>query len=223
MPRRTTTIVIRFKTPPLSLFAAHEADPISPNYLIFKIQPEEGIALQVRAKIPGPTISTRSVKLDFGYDQFRDRQPTTGYEKLLYDCMVGDAGNQEPMFMLVRKETRLPDDGTQVEESRRYFGSKDQTNAVLILELRKERAFQGGRIDRHDTRSKCGCRSGEGARIQSRRRAVQHSRSIKGNRPASGDRSRVTGSRFPDADPFARVKGDSEKFRIIQARRSSLG
>jgi glucose-6-phosphate 1-dehydrogenase len=91
MPRRTTTIVIRFKTPPLSLFAAHEADPISPNYLIFKIQPEEGIALQVRAKIPGPTISTRSVKLDFGYDQFGDRQPTTGYEKLLYDCMVGDA------------------------------------------------------------------------------------------------------------------------------------
>src|SRR4029077_16086347 len=91
MPRRTTTIVIRFKTPPLSLFATHEADPISPNYLIFKIQTEEGIALQVRAKIPGPTICTRSVKLDFGYDQFGDRQPTTGYEKLLYDCMVGDA------------------------------------------------------------------------------------------------------------------------------------
>src|SRR6202035_5441423 len=41
MPRRTTTIVIRFKTPPLSFFATHEADPISPNYLIFKIQPEE--------------------------------------------------------------------------------------------------------------------------------------------------------------------------------------
>jgi len=91
LPRRTTTIVVRFKTPPLSLFASNEADPISPNYLIFKIQPEEGIALQVRAKIPGPTICTRSVKLDFGYDQFGDRQPTTGYEKLLYDCMVGDA------------------------------------------------------------------------------------------------------------------------------------
>ena len=64
---------------------------ISPNYLIFKIQHEEGIAHQVRAKIPVPIISTRSVKLDFGYDQFGDRQPTTGYEKLLYDCMVGDA------------------------------------------------------------------------------------------------------------------------------------
>jgi glucose-6-phosphate 1-dehydrogenase len=91
LPVRTTTIVVRFKTPPLSLFASNEADPISPNYLIFKIQPEEGIVLRVRAKIPGPTICTRSVKLDFGYDQFGDRQPTTGYEKLLYDCMVGDA------------------------------------------------------------------------------------------------------------------------------------
>src|SRR6201997_405613 len=35
MPRRTTQIVFRFKTPPLSLFATNEADPIAPNYLIF--------------------------------------------------------------------------------------------------------------------------------------------------------------------------------------------
>ncbi|MBV8351638.1 MAG: glucose-6-phosphate dehydrogenase [Verrucomicrobia bacterium] len=90
LPRRTTQIVFRFKTPPLSLFATNEADPIAPNYLIFSIQPEEGITIQVRAKIPGPTICTRSVRLEFDYDQFGDLQPTTGYEKLLYDCMVGD-------------------------------------------------------------------------------------------------------------------------------------
>ena len=90
LPRRTTQIVFRFKTPPLSLFATNEADPIAPNYLIFSIQPEEGITMQVRAKIPGPTICTRSVRLEFDYDQFGDLQPTTGYEKLLYDCMVGD-------------------------------------------------------------------------------------------------------------------------------------
>jgi len=90
MPRRTTKIVVRFKTPPLSLFATNEADPIAPNYLIFNIQPEEGITFQVRAKAPGPTICTRSVRLEFDYNQFGDRQPTTGYEKLLYDCMVGD-------------------------------------------------------------------------------------------------------------------------------------
>ena len=91
LPLRTTKIVFRFKTPPLSLFATNEADPIAPNYLIFNIQPDEGITVQVRAKIPGPTICTRSVRLEFDYDQFGDVQPTTGYEKLLYDCMVGDA------------------------------------------------------------------------------------------------------------------------------------
>ena len=91
LPQRTTSIVFRFKTPPLSLFATNESDPIAPNYLIFNIQPEEGITVQVRAKIPGPTICTRSVRLEFDYNQFGDRQPTTGYEKLLYDCMVGDS------------------------------------------------------------------------------------------------------------------------------------
>jgi glucose-6-phosphate 1-dehydrogenase len=91
MDRRTTKIVVRFKTPPLSLFATKESDPIAPNYLIFHIQPEEGITFQLRAKVPGPTICTRSVKLDFDYKQFGAPQPTTGYEKLLYDCMVGDS------------------------------------------------------------------------------------------------------------------------------------
>ncbi|MBV9392541.1 MAG: glucose-6-phosphate dehydrogenase, partial [Verrucomicrobia bacterium] len=91
LAKRSTNIVIRFKTPPLSLFATKEKDPIAPNYLIFHIQPEERITLQVRAKIPGPTISTRSVRMEFDYGQFGDRTQTTGYEKLLYDCMVGDS------------------------------------------------------------------------------------------------------------------------------------
>jgi glucose-6-phosphate 1-dehydrogenase len=91
LARRTTKIVVRFKTPPLSIFGSGEKDPVAPNYLIFHIQPEEGITFQVRAKVPGPTITTEPVHLDFDYSQFGDRPPTTGYEKLLYDCMVGDS------------------------------------------------------------------------------------------------------------------------------------
>jgi glucose-6-phosphate 1-dehydrogenase len=91
LKRRTTKIVMRFRTPPLSLFGGDERDPIAPNYLVFFIQPEEKITFQVRAKVPGPTIRTDSVRLDFDYSQFGKQQPTTGYEKLLYDCMVGDA------------------------------------------------------------------------------------------------------------------------------------
>jgi glucose-6-phosphate 1-dehydrogenase len=91
LARRTTKIVVRFKTPPLSIFGSGGKDPVAPNYLIFHIQPEEGITFQVRAKVPGPAITTQPVHLDFDYAQFGERPPTTGYEKLLYDCMVGDS------------------------------------------------------------------------------------------------------------------------------------
>src|SRR6202047_5068693 len=81
LARRTTKIVVRFKTPPLAIFGSGEKDPVAPNYLIFHIQPEEGITFQVRAKVPGPTITTQPVHLDFDYSQFGETAPTTGYEK----------------------------------------------------------------------------------------------------------------------------------------------
>ena len=91
LARRVTEIVVRFKSPPLSLFGDTECCPIGSNLLIMHIQPEEGITLQMRAKTPGPTIHTRAVTLDFDYAQFGKIAPTTGYEKLLFDCIVGDA------------------------------------------------------------------------------------------------------------------------------------
>jgi glucose-6-phosphate 1-dehydrogenase len=91
LPRHVTEIVIRFKSPPLSLFGGTECDPLGPNLLVMHIQPEEGITLQMRAKTPGPTIRTQAVALDFDYSQFGEVASTTGYEKLLYDCMVGDS------------------------------------------------------------------------------------------------------------------------------------
>jgi len=91
LPRRSTEIVVRFKSPPISLFTDNESDPLGPNRLIMHIQPKEGITFQVRAKTPGPSIVTKGVKLEFDYHQFGTVAPTTGYEKLLYDCMVGDS------------------------------------------------------------------------------------------------------------------------------------
>lgn len=90
LPRRTTEIVVRFKSPPHSFFGGSDCSPLGPNLLIIHIQPEEGITLQMRAKTPGPMIQTQAVTLDFDYSQFGKVTPTTGYEKLLYDCMVGD-------------------------------------------------------------------------------------------------------------------------------------
>ena len=43
------------------------------------------------AKIPGPVMNIGLVNMDFDYVRYFDRAPSTGYEWLLYDCMIGDA------------------------------------------------------------------------------------------------------------------------------------
>jgi glucose-6-phosphate 1-dehydrogenase len=90
MARRATEIVISFRRPPLLLFR-RSVDEIEPNRLVIRVQPDEGISLWVQAKRPGPSISLAPVKLDFSYKDFGDQMETTGYEQLLYDCMIGDA------------------------------------------------------------------------------------------------------------------------------------
>jgi glucose-6-phosphate 1-dehydrogenase len=90
LARRSTEIVISFRRPPLLLFR-RDVDEIEPNRLVIRVQPDEGISLWVQAKRPGPTISLAPVKLDFSYKDFGAQLETTGYEQLLYDCMIGDA------------------------------------------------------------------------------------------------------------------------------------
>jgi glucose-6-phosphate 1-dehydrogenase len=89
--RRQTEIVIEFRRPPLLLLEAAAVADIDPNRLVLHIQPEEGIELQVKAKRPGPTVRIETVKLDFSYKDFGQTSAATGYERLLYDCMVGDS------------------------------------------------------------------------------------------------------------------------------------
>jgi glucose-6-phosphate 1-dehydrogenase len=90
LPRRATEIVIVFRRPPLLLFR-RTVDEIEPNRLVVRVQPDEGISLWVQAKRPGPSIGLAPVKLDFSYKDFGSQMETTGYEQLLYDCMIGDA------------------------------------------------------------------------------------------------------------------------------------
>jgi glucose-6-phosphate 1-dehydrogenase len=91
MARRETLVSVAFKSPPLPLFRSAGVDSIERNRLDMRIQPEEGIALKIKAKAPGHLIRLADVDLHFGYDEFGPRTPATGYERLLYDCMVGDA------------------------------------------------------------------------------------------------------------------------------------
>jgi glucose-6-phosphate 1-dehydrogenase len=64
---------------------------MNPNWMILRLQPDEGIALQFAAKRPGPTVTLENVSMDFAYKSYFATTPSTGYETLLYDCMTGDA------------------------------------------------------------------------------------------------------------------------------------
>jgi glucose-6-phosphate 1-dehydrogenase len=61
-----------------------------PNWMILRIQPDEGIALEFAAKRPGPSVKLSSVTMDFAYKTYFNVASNTGYETLLYDCMIGD-------------------------------------------------------------------------------------------------------------------------------------
>ena len=90
LTRRKTEIAIQFKQAPIALFRDTPVDAPTPNVLALQIQPEEGISLQFGAKIPGPEIMIGGVKMDFRYKDYFNAPPSTGYETLVYDCMIGD-------------------------------------------------------------------------------------------------------------------------------------
>ena len=90
LPLRTTEIAVQFKPAPAGPFADVPALNAVPNWLVLRIQPDEGIYLQFGAKIPGPTIEVGAVEMDFAYRDYFGAEPRTGYETLLYDAMIGD-------------------------------------------------------------------------------------------------------------------------------------
>jgi glucose-6-phosphate 1-dehydrogenase len=91
LPLRTTEIVIQFKQAPHKLFRHTNVDQILPNRLIMGIQPIEGIFLSIGAKIPGPIVDIGRVNMRFQYADYFGSRPDTGYERLLYDAILGDA------------------------------------------------------------------------------------------------------------------------------------
>ena len=91
LAERRTEIAIRFRDAPLALFRSTEVERLTPNWLILRIQPDEGIALEFAAKHPGPRVELGAVRMDFAYRDYFKIAPSTGYETLIYDCMIGDA------------------------------------------------------------------------------------------------------------------------------------
>ena len=91
MPQKQSTIIVEFKRAPFVLFREIGVERLRTNRIVIHIQPDEGITLHFGAKIPGPIVNVGPVDMDFNYSDYFGEQLATGYERLLYDCMIGDA------------------------------------------------------------------------------------------------------------------------------------
>ncbi|WP_462412511.1 glucose-6-phosphate dehydrogenase [Neobacillus sp. Marseille-QA0830] len=92
MAAKTTKIVVQFKDIPMNLYYQTEK-VLNPNLLVIHIQPEEGITLHLNAKKAGGHLDAQEVKLSFANTGTNAMNTPEGYEKLLFDCMRGDATN----------------------------------------------------------------------------------------------------------------------------------
>jgi len=87
---RRTEIVIQFKQVPCALAREWPGADRAPNLLVLRIQPDEGVSLRFEAKVPGPKVRLSPVDMDFRYADYFQTAPSTGYETLLYDSLIGD-------------------------------------------------------------------------------------------------------------------------------------
>ena len=90
MAKRSTEIAIKFKVPPALMFRQTGVRRLEQNELVLHIQPNEGISLSFSAKVPGPVVKLGDVDMSFKYSDYFGAAPSTGYETLLLDCMIGD-------------------------------------------------------------------------------------------------------------------------------------
>ena len=88
---RRTEIAIQFRQAPHMLFRDRAAATPAPNLLVLHVQPSEGASLHFSAKVPGPAVELDDVRMDFRYVDWFRIGPSTGYETLLYDVLIGDA------------------------------------------------------------------------------------------------------------------------------------
>ncbi len=91
LPTRVTEAVIHFKPTPHKLFCFDEMQMNRDNQLIIRIQPDEGLLLKFGMKVPGTGFRVQEVNMDFHYSDLGDIKVPEAYQRLLLDCMNGDA------------------------------------------------------------------------------------------------------------------------------------
>ena len=90
LSEKLSEIVVRFRSPPLTLFQKQSESLVYPNDLIVRVQPQEGISWRLNGKVPGGTMNIKPVALDFEYATAFHAEAPEAYERLIHDAMVGD-------------------------------------------------------------------------------------------------------------------------------------
>ena len=86
--RKGTEIGLRFKKRPHALY--NPPDGTAPNEIIFKVQPSEGIVLQLTGKNPGMQLQLSRTDMAFCYSESFESEIPEAYQKLLLDALNGD-------------------------------------------------------------------------------------------------------------------------------------
>jgi glucose-6-phosphate 1-dehydrogenase len=91
LPKRASELSVHLKGIPPILFNANRGVPLDPNVLSIRIQPNEGFALGINSKLPGPRVNVYPVKMDFQYGSTFGSTSPEAYERLILDVLAGDA------------------------------------------------------------------------------------------------------------------------------------
>jgi glucose-6-phosphate 1-dehydrogenase len=90
LARRITEITVTLKPVPHLAFSQDGSLGVRPNQLVLTVQPNEGVSLQLGAKIPGTRMMIRPVNMEFLYGTAFLSQSPEAYERLIMDAMRGD-------------------------------------------------------------------------------------------------------------------------------------
>ncbi len=88
MADQLAEIVVRFKAIPHSIFA-QSTSSFQPNCLVIRLQPDDGLQLNLMAKTPGDGMRLKPVELELDFAETFKAPRMDAYERLLLDVLRG--------------------------------------------------------------------------------------------------------------------------------------
>jgi glucose-6-phosphate 1-dehydrogenase len=88
LPDRRAEIVVNFRRVPHSIFDAEAREPHN-NQLIIRLQPDDGLALEINNKTPGDAMRLTPISLDLMFAGTSHERQLDAYERLITDVVRG--------------------------------------------------------------------------------------------------------------------------------------